>query len=404
MRGLFQAATLVKKKTFAESTRCGQCGLHKACKRPKLAPQGSGASRILIVLPETTAESDQTGEFANGHVYKLLRQIFQKQGKSVLKECWLTAATICHSKQEPTGEQIDACSFKLRTLIDELQPTLVIAIDAPAIRNAIQFTWNRAAGLTTRFEGYIIPSRRHNLWLACVMLPTGAVKDCSDLLFTQQVTRALRFAGEAPFDSIPDPPEFLLLDDVDGTRFLQRILKKKGTAAWDYETNSLKPEHRRSRILTASFCWKGGVTAAFPYAGNVPGCIAAFCRDSEILKIASNLQFEHRWTLHHLGVKTKGWLWDTMQAAHALDNRKQASSIKFQSFALLGYQSYDDHIHEFLIGDDTKGEGDSHAVNRAIEEIPLKDLLTYNAMDSFLEYEVAKVQARIMKHPAYRSM
>ena len=104
-----------------------------------------------------------------------------------------------------------------------------------------------------------------------------------------------------------------------------------------------------------------------------------------------------------LKTRVRGWLWDTMQAAHSLDNRQGVTSIKFQSFVQLGQPSYNDKIHDFMTSDDKK-EDDSHAVNRIVQDIPMHELLVYCGLDSLLEYKVAVKQARLMEHPAYEEM
>ena len=402
MQGLFQAATLVKQKTFAESARCGSCGLFKTCQLPKLPPVGRGGSGILIVMPQVTRIDDKESLFS-GALASEVRKLLLAHSLSPTTDCTITAATICYGRN-PTPQQIDDCSFKLRQTIEDTKPTLVILIGHEAIRNGIQFMWNREAEDPRRWNGYHIPCQYGNMWVCPVLEPTFSEKDCSELLFKRQFSEALERRFSRPWKTVPDfKSEVKLLEEKDGIKFLKQIIKHGGPTAWDYETNSLKPEHDRAEVLTISFCWLGRYTAAFPWTERVSGHVADFCRAENVPKIASNLQFEHRWTRAILGIDTVNWMWDTMQSAHCLDNRKGVSSIKFQSFVKLGFPEYDGHIHQFLITGEEKSE-DTHAVNRAVLDIPLKDLLVYNALDSLLEYKVAKIQMKQMNHPLYKAI
>ena len=111
---------------------------------------------------------------------------------------------------------------------------------------------------------------------------------------------------------------------------------------------------------------------------------------TKLKKIASNLKFEERWTRAKLGHGVVGWHWDTMLAAHLIDNRPHITSIKFQAFVLLGVADYSSHVEEFL-----KPIGDSD-YNR-VEEMNEEDLLLYNGLDSLLEFKVMKKQKEIVR-------
>jgi len=111
---------------------------------------------------------------------------------------------------------------------------------------------------------------------------------------------------------------------------------------------------------------------------------------SPMPKIASNLKVEDRWTRAKLGHRVRNWYWDTMIAAHVLDNTPGITSIKFQAFVHLGQGDYDSHIKPFL-----KARKESK-FNR-IHELDLNDLLLYGGLDSYLEYWVAMKQIRLME-------
>ena len=165
----------------------------------------------------------------------------------------------------------------------------------------------------------------------------------------------------------------------------------KGTPiAFDYEANILKPEGEGTKIVSCSICQGGKNTIAFPWEGEVIYTMDQMLKSSTP-KIASNLKFEDRWTRVKLGHPVRNWWWDTMIAAHVLDNSPKVTGLKFQSFVLLGAESYDEHISPFL-----KSTGKS-GFNR-IDEIDLKDLLLYNGLDSLMEFLVAMKQMKLFKN------
>ena len=76
-----------------------------------------------------------------------------------------------------------------------------------------------------------------------------------------------------------------------------------------------------------------------------------------------------------------------MLAAHVLDNREKVCSIKFQGFVFTGLGDYNSHLDYLLKSVDDSANG----FNR-IREIPERDLLLYNGIDSLVEYRVAYIQ------------
>ena len=119
--------------------------------------------------------------------------------------------------------------------------------------------------------------------------------------------------------------------------------------------------------------------------------LAGFLSSPMIGKAAANMKYEHVWSLIKLGVETNPWIWDTMQAAHILDNRPGITSLKFQAYVQLGVVDYDSHIYTFLSGP-APGEDpkNSNAINRIFELVERdggKELMTYCALDAMYEHQ-----------------
>lgn len=101
--------------------------------------------------------------------------------------------------------------------------------------------------------------------------------------------------------------------------------------------------------------------------------------------VTGNCKFEDRWTRKEFGCGVRNWVWDTMLAAHLMDNRPNISSLKYQAFAYLGQESYD-----WYLEDERRGKG-SNARNR-LKEVDMKGLLLYCGMDSLLEFKLFELQ------------
>ena len=77
------------------------------------------------------------------------------------------------------------------------------------------------------------------------------------------------------------------------------------------------------------------------------------------------MKFEETWSQVRLRQPVAGWLWDSMEAAHLLDNRKNITGLKFQVYVNFGVVGYDDDVKPFI----TSNSKDSNAFNRLPELI-----------------------------------
>jgi len=109
------------------------------------------------------------------------------------------------------------------------------------------------------------------------------------------------------------------------------------------------------------------------------------------------MKFEMTWTEIILGYSIKNWEWDSMQAAHILDNRPGISGLKFQVFTQFGISDYASDVHPYL----ESGDKDANAKNRIEEliktETGKQKLLLYGGLDALFTYTLARKQMGEMK-------
>lgn len=368
--------------------RCGACGLYKSCKTPKFPVSGAGRKRILIVGEAPTRDEDQAGELLLGQAAKELEQALKACKISLRNDCWYTNAAICHPKKSfPSDEQVDHCRPNLIKAIADLEPLAIILLGPAAVRSLLSHTWKGDIGAITRWVGWKIPSREPNAWI-CPTFSIPSIIKAKDpvlfLMFKNHLQGAVdQAASGRPWDTIPDYKSKveIIKSPEKAAAIIDKMTERGGLCAWDYETDRLKPDHPDASIVTASICWRGKRTIAFPWHGPVVKAMKRFLK-SDVPKIAANMKFEHRWTKARLGVEVNNWVWDTVLSAHHLDNRQSITSIKFQAYVRLGWPLYDSHIEKFL-------DADRGNQPNKIRKLAIDSLLLYNGLDSLLEYEVA---------------
>lgn len=391
--GFFKLSEVQAKKPVATAPRCGACGLYKTCASPKMRPNGPAKARIMIVGEAPGQSEDEQGIPFVGKSGEYLRNAVDRVGFD-LDDAVLTNSIICRppGNKTPSEKEIEYCSPNLRETIRSEKPEVIVTLGYSALKAVIGSYWNREIGAMERWVGWQIPLENH--WICPTYHPSFLLRmedRMLDRIFEKHLRDAFAIKQMPPLR--PDYESSIeLLYEASNINRRVREFCRKPRAAFDFETTCLKPEYQHARIVSCSIS-DGRETIAFPWSESVRDATSEFIK-SPCKKIASNLKMEERWCLEFLGHGVNAWEWDVMLATHCLDNRPGICSLKFQSFVRLGVSSYNENVDPYLEG---RGRKTNHVDSKSghynrIDEVGMKTLLTYNGMDSILEYELAVVQ------------
>jgi uracil-DNA glycosylase family 4 len=354
---------------------------------------GRGMRKILIVAEAYGQKEDETGKPNVGEAGQHLKKALAKAGVDLERDCWKTNAVICRpvNNAVPTDEQINCCRPNLLGAIQELNPNVVIVLGASAAHSLIGYAWlgnNNDIGPINRWVSWKIPCQNPNVWICPTYHPQYLLRVEDDMLqlwFEKDIKKAVAISKK-PWKEIPNYEIQVdrIYDPIKAANILRKMIEKGGTVAFDYETNMLKPDSNDSQIISCAVCWQGIKTIAYPWVGEAITATKELLF-SDLGKIAGNMKFEERWSIHEFGRGVKNWLWDTVVGAHVLDNRSGITSVKFQSFVMLGQRLYDQSIKPYL-------QSDGSNTKNKIKEVSIETLLLYNGMDSILEYDIAMKQ------------
>jgi len=357
-----------------------------------MRPSGEGRKRILIVGEAPGANEDDEGIQFVDKAGRYLEDALDHIGIDLRKDCWTTNALICRPPDNKISDKraVDYCRPNLITTIERLQPASIVLLGGTPVQSLIGHVWKEAPGAITRWVGWNIPCQKPNVWISPTYHPSYLMRMHSKVMdrdFVRHLEKACSYR-EVPWEQVPDYESQIevLLDTDEAAAVLRKMEQKGGAIAFDYENNCLKPETPGGEIVCASACWRGRKTIAYPWHGAAIEATFDLLHSERCYHIASNLKHEERWTRKVSGRPVQNWLWDTMLAAHVIDNRKGICGLKFQAFAHLGAEAYDEHIKQFL-------ESQAGSVlNRVREEVELRQLLLYCGTDTLLEYLLAEKQ------------
>lgn len=392
MKGFFslketQSASRPDGKTYS----CASCGRYQKADSPRMKPYGLGKKNILIVGDFPTGIDDQRNKIWQGKAGRHLSYTLNKLGIDLFEDCISINAVNCHTINEPSNYEIDCCrTVIVNKVIKEHQPKLILVLGDYALFSTIGNRWKKELGSVDKWRGFIIPDRDYKCWLCPTFDPEFVMN--ADKLVQVIWEGDLRTAIANLEKHIPKihEPIIHILEDLSPLDDIENM----NIVAFDYETTGLKPQAERHRIVCASIAISENVAYAFMMPTDKKGKqpFLRFLANEKISKMAHNMKFEETWSAVRLKQPVQGWFWDSMIAAHIMDNRPGITGLKFQTYVNFGVVDYSSEVTPYL----QSATKDGNALNNIMELTKTKSgiamLLKYCAMDSIFEYRLAMIQ------------
>jgi len=403
MRGFFD---LPKKENInrvkGKPVSCAACGLYQHAKSPRMEPFGNFKKGILNVGEAPGETEDARGKQWQGKVGRLLQRTYKELGIDLFEDCLNINSANCRpmdkkgNNRAPTDYEIACCRSRVWKVIEEKKPKVVVALGNAAITSLIGHRWKKNFGGITKWRGWAIPDLDAQGWLCPTFHPSYIERlstDEANTIWKQDLSRAFSMLEE-PFPAYKTAEECIhIIDSPSDLPTFPTLV------AFDYETTGIKPHAKGHRIVCASIAYNENEVYAFMMPSSLTGRrkFTGMLSNPNIKKIAHNIKFEDTWSAIRLRQTVQGWFWDSMLAAHILDNRPGVNSLKFQTYVQQGIIDYDSEISPYLKGVESKNANSLNKVLELIEKPGGKEkLLTYCALDSLYTYRLAMQQREEM--------
>ena len=404
MRGFFEIEKTAPYKSEKGIHSCVSCGMYKYVLTPRMKPYGKFKEGIMVIGESPGENEDKRGKPWQGKAGRALQRKFKELGISLFDDCISINATSCRAidkkgaNRTPTEFEIACCRQKVINAAKHYKPKVIILLGGVALSSLIGYRWKSNLGGIMKWRGWTIPDGDYNAWVCPTFHPSfiewQEEKNEVEVIWTSDLKQAFGRASD-PFPGIGkiDDCVHIVKDEREVETLLKDLNKGKGYMAFDIETTGLKPYNKDDHeIVSISFCNKLNHAHVIPFPTKKKGLqlLKRLLQNPKIEKIAANMKFEDNWLNVLHGIEVTPWGFDTMQAAHILDNRPGITGLKFQSYVQFGVLGYDESVSLYL------KSPDSNTPNRIMELVndrrSFDRLLLYNGIDSLMTYRLALLQ------------
>ena len=389
---------------------CASCGLYREVISPRMEPFGNFRKGILNIGEAPGETEDKRGKQWQGKVGRILKRTYRKLGIDLFEDCLNINAINCRpttkngNNRTPTTQEIACCRSRVMKIIEEYHPKVIILLGGSAVFSFLGHRWKKDLGGIFKWRGWTIPDRDFNAWVCPIFHPSYVAREEEHVttIWLQDLERALGmvniplpdYCNEGEQVQIIESPNELtkILVEIEATTHQHR----SGLLSLDIETTGLKPHAEGHRIICLSLSHRKDQAYIFMLPKQKENlALLKTILQSKIRKSAHNMKFEHAWVKHLLGYDIQLWHWDSMIAAHIIDNRPDITGLKFQTYVNFGVVDYSSEIEEYLIGKDPKN---ANSINRITELLKTKEkraqLLTYCGLDNLFHRKLVIKQKK----------
>lgn len=380
---------------------CASCGLYKDILSPKMAPFGNFKKQILIIGEAPGEQEDRAGKPWQGRAGRTLKIALEKLGIDLFEDCISINACRCRTIDEsgknrtPTNTEIACCRSSTIKTINEYLPKVIIPLGMNALLALIGHRWKKDFSGIGKWRGWIIPDQELVSWICPTFHPSFIMQSdkAEETIWMQDLKRAVSMIN-TPLPKTRSPN----IKIITNLKVLRHI--KSDLISIDYECTGLKPHGKGHRIISAAVAIDSDNAFVFimPDKEEDRRPFLDLLADRSIGKMAHNMKYEEAWSTVYLKQPVQNWQFDSMLAAHILDNRPGITGLKFQTYVNFGVIDYSSEVDPFLYSSDKGGNAKNKILELIKTESGVNKLLTYNALDTIYEYRLALKQIQEMDY------
>ncbi len=391
--------TQSKSRPDGKPQTCTSCGLLKHCITPRMQPHGNFKKHIMIIGDAPTQVDDEQGKPWQSKTGRFLKKTLKKLGIDLWEDCMSLYAVCCrpvdcNGKTRAIGpKEASSCRKAVLKWVQEYQPKIIILLGNIPLESLIGHRWpNEKLGGINKWRGWQIPDQDFKAWVCPTFHPQFVIyedKPDVEVIWEQDLKKALSLLDTSFLKW--QTPTIHYIQDLAPLDVLENI-----QVVIDYETTGLKPYAQGQRIICAAVAINENTAYAFlmPSTKKARQPFLKLLANNRVGKIAHNMKFEENWSVTKLKQPVLGWDWDSMVAAHIMDNRQGVTGLKFQTYVNFGVIDYASEVTPYLNSKNDKNNNINDIHELLKSKAKTKLLLEYCAMDTIATYRLAMKQIK----------
>lgn len=379
---------------------CASCGLYQKVLCPRIEPFGKFKKRIMNIGEAPGETEDRRGKPWQGQAGQVLQRMYEKLGIDLFEDCININSINCRptsstGNRPPATNEINACRGRVLQAIHEYKPHMIVLLGGTAVQSVIGNQWKKNLGGIGTWRGWTIPDRGFGAWVCPVFHPSYVMREEKN----PAVSKIWQMDLENALTKLDEPLSFtderdrvnILTDPHEVEAQLGKLCLSSSPVTVDFETTGIKPHRKGHQVACISIADIDGNAHVFLKPKRKKGMFELKrLFHSQVGKIAHNMKYEDTWAAERLH-PIQNWTWDTMLAAHMLDNRPGITGLKFQTYVHLGVPDYDSSITQYI-----HSSGSSANEMNKVFDAPEDELMMYCGLDTIYTYEIAKRQMKQM--------
>lgn len=371
---------------------CEVCGLYKGCLSPKMKYTGRGNKEILIIAEAPGKQEDEKGTQLIGEAGQLLREHLEDLGLNLDRDFWKTNSLICRppANRKPTKKELKLCRNNIENTIKVLKPRFIWLMGGSPVES---FFMDRFSDLSINlWRRRLIPDYNHNCFTIPLYHPSYILRNQDEKL-ERVFVNDLKWASSCINKELPPSIDIdkvkVLLDHDQIVELLERIIQEEKPIVIDYETSYLNSHMPNAEIWTIGV---EGYSFGLDHPEvkydkkRIEHLWKKILQNKQIGKVAHPVKFEDAWSRARFKIIPKGWIHDTLVTQHVVEHRTTSTKLKFQSFVKWGVEDYEKETKKYFSKDPKQ--------KNKLDQMPLKELCKYNAIDTILTKELWKTQEK----------
>lgn len=342
---------------------CEACGLYKGIRSPRMEVTGLGRLNVLYMGEAQGANEDEQGRQFVGDAGQLLRSELAKCGIDFDQDLYALNAVRCFTwrqgksgkvSRNPTDQEIKYCWKGTWNLVRELRPKAVILAGLVPLQSYL-LDKGQDRPTMARWRGWTIPDQELECWIIPNYHPSFVLRNSRNRalvnLFRKDLYNAIA-DSQKPFRRYNADRLLNLLSQDEAIGLLNKLLQQKVEyfLEIDFETTGLKPHRQGHSITHVGLCFDHAAAWSFRLTEALKPLLHQVLLDPDIPLAAHNIQMEQLWAWKILSaeIPDEKWYWDSMIAAHVLDNRSDITSLEFQAAVRYGDWFFKDATNPYL--------------------------------------------------------